>query len=126
MQTMAMGRTWQESLQKALRGMETGLDGWALPKGYKRLPKDELLYKMRVPNPDRIHMIFQVMAQAAAIAHAAAAEASAFRGVAHTAFVEHAPSSHTPCRHPKAHPCPIPCSVDAAGHGGRLHQRRPV
>lgn len=31
-ETMAMGRTWQESVQKALRGMETGLDGWGLPK----------------------------------------------------------------------------------------------
>lgn len=26
-QVMAIGRTWQESMQKALRGMETGLDG---------------------------------------------------------------------------------------------------
>jgi carbamoyl-phosphate synthase large subunit len=31
-EVMAIGRTWQESLQKALRGMEAGLDGWSLPK----------------------------------------------------------------------------------------------
>ncbi|KAG2424433.1 hypothetical protein HXX76_014486 [Chlamydomonas incerta] len=60
-ETMAMGRTWQESVQKALRGMETGLDGWGLPKGYKRLPKDQLLYKLRVPNPDRIYIMYQAM-----------------------------------------------------------------
>jgi len=53
-EVMAMGRTWIESLQKALRGMEAGLDGWALPRGYKRLPKDQLLYNLRVPNPDRM------------------------------------------------------------------------
>jgi len=53
-EVMAIGRTWQESLQKALRGMESGLDGWALPRDYKRLPADQLLYKLRVPNPERI------------------------------------------------------------------------
>ncbi|GLI71204.1 hypothetical protein VaNZ11_016323 [Volvox africanus] len=60
-EVMAIGRTWQESLQKALRGMETGLDGWALPKNYKRLPRDQLMYKLRVPNPDRIVILFQAM-----------------------------------------------------------------
>lgn len=47
-------------MQKALRGMEAGLDGWSLPKGYKRLPKDQLYYKLRVPNPDRIIFLKQV------------------------------------------------------------------
>lgn len=50
---MAIGRTWQESVQKALRGMETGLDGWGLPKNYKRLTRDQMLYSLRVPNPER-------------------------------------------------------------------------
>jgi carbamoyl-phosphate synthase large subunit len=59
-EVMAIGRTWQESLQKALRGMESGLDGWSLPKGYKRLPKDQLMYKLRVPNPDRMVIMKQV------------------------------------------------------------------
>ncbi|KAF5829351.1 hypothetical protein DUNSADRAFT_16196 [Dunaliella salina] len=52
-EVMAIGRTWQESMQKALRGMETGLDGWDLPKNYKRLSHQELLYNLRVPNPER-------------------------------------------------------------------------
>lgn len=58
-EVMAIGRTWQESLQKALRGMESGLDGWSLPKNWKHLPKDQLIYKLRVPNPDRIMVIKQ-------------------------------------------------------------------
>jgi carbamoyl-phosphate synthase large subunit len=58
-EVMAIGRTWQESLQKALRGMESGLDGWSLPKGYKRLPADQLSYKLRVPNPDRMIILKQ-------------------------------------------------------------------
>jgi hypothetical protein len=41
-EVMAMGRTWVESFQKALRGLETGLDGWDLPKNYKKLPKEEV------------------------------------------------------------------------------------
>lgn len=57
---MAMGRTWQESVQKALRGMEGGLDGFSLPKNHKHLPKDQLLYKLRVPNPDRFILLKQV------------------------------------------------------------------
>lgn len=59
-EVMAIGRTWQESLQKALRGMESGLDGWSLPKSWKHLPKDQLMYKLRVPNPDRIIIMKQV------------------------------------------------------------------
>ena len=41
-EVMAIGRTWVESFQKALRGMETGLDGWDLPKNYKRLSKEDV------------------------------------------------------------------------------------
>ncbi|GFH27132.1 uncharacterized protein HaLaN_25401, partial [Haematococcus lacustris] len=56
-EVMAIGRTWQESMQKALRGMETGLDGWDLPKGFKRLTQDQLTYSLRVPNPERfVHL----------------------------------------------------------------------
>ncbi|KAI8463160.1 MAG: hypothetical protein J3K34DRAFT_527209 [Monoraphidium minutum] len=53
-EVMAIGRTWQESMQKAMRGMEAGLDGWSLPKNWKHLPKDQMLYKLRVPNPERM------------------------------------------------------------------------
>ncbi len=41
-EVMAIGRTWIESFQKALRGMEAGLDGWSLPKDYKTLTKDQV------------------------------------------------------------------------------------
>lgn len=62
-ETMAMGRTWNESLQKACRGLEIGLDGWSLPKDAKLLPKDQLVYKLRVPNPDRIVVLKQAFEQ---------------------------------------------------------------
>jgi carbamoyl-phosphate synthase large subunit len=58
-ESMAIGRTFQESFQKALRSLETGLDGWSLPRNWKRLPADKVIYNMRVPNPERMIVIKQ-------------------------------------------------------------------
>jgi len=58
-ESMAIGRTFQESFQKALRSLETGCDGWSLPRSWKRLPADKVVYNMRVPNPDRMLVIKQ-------------------------------------------------------------------
>ena len=60
-EAMAMGRTFQESFQKALRSLETGLDGWSLPKSWKKLTKQELEYSLRVPNPERVLVLKQAM-----------------------------------------------------------------
>jgi len=55
-EAMAMGRTFQESLQKALRSLETGLDGFSIPKGGDDLPDnmDDLEYYLRTPTPERM------------------------------------------------------------------------
>lgn len=58
-EAMAMGRTFQESFQKALRSLETGLAGWSLPPRWKRRTRQELEYQMRVPNPERMVVIKQ-------------------------------------------------------------------
>ena len=58
-EAMAIGRTFQESFQKAMRSLETGLDGWSLPRNWKRMPMDKLVFNMRVPNPDRMVVIKQ-------------------------------------------------------------------
>jgi carbamoyl-phosphate synthase large subunit len=55
-EVMAIGRTFQESLQKALRGLETGLDGLS---PILKLPLDEdgeakLAYELRAPGPNRL------------------------------------------------------------------------
>ena len=57
---MAMGRTWQESVQKALRGLETGLDGFSLPPKWEALPDDRVKYMLRVPTPERLVVLKQV------------------------------------------------------------------
>ena len=55
-EVMAIGRTFQESLHKALRGLETGLDGFnplmALPLTEESGAK--LAYELRAPGPDRL------------------------------------------------------------------------
>ncbi|KAL0051508.1 hypothetical protein WJX82_008912 [Trebouxia sp. C0006] len=60
-EAMAMGRTFQESFQKALRSLETGLDGFSLPKNWKRMTDQQLIYGLRVPNPDRMMVMKQAM-----------------------------------------------------------------
>ena len=55
-EVMAIGRTFQESLQKALRGLETGLDGLgeqlSLPLNEETSTK--LAYELRVPGANRL------------------------------------------------------------------------
>src|SRR6202140_4408465 len=55
-EVMAIGRTFQESLQKALRGLETGLDGFdeqlTLPLTDEAAEK--LSYELRAPGADRL------------------------------------------------------------------------
>jgi len=58
-EVMAMGRTFQESLQKALRGLETGIDGLT---PIMSLPLDDegrnsLLEEMRIPGPHRLRYV---------------------------------------------------------------------
>src|SRR5437588_161946 len=55
-EVMAIGRTFQESLHKALRGLETGLDGLTpqLSLPLTDESRDRLAHELRVPGPDRL------------------------------------------------------------------------
>ncbi|ERN09993.1 carbamoyl-phosphate synthase large chain, chloroplastic [Amborella trichopoda] len=61
-ESMALGRTFQESFQKAVRSLETGHPGWGCEPA-KELDWDweQLKYSLRVPNADRIHAIYAAM-----------------------------------------------------------------
>lgn len=57
-EVMAIGRTFKESLQKGLRGLETsrhglGFDGKDLTEENLK----EIIYKLKTPNPDRIYYL---------------------------------------------------------------------
>ncbi len=55
-EVMAIGRTFQESLQKALRGLETGLDGLTpqLPMPLSDENADRLAHELRAPGANRL------------------------------------------------------------------------
>lgn len=61
-ESMALGRTFQESFQKAVRSLECGYSGWGCSH-IKELnwDWDQLKYSLRVPSPDRIHAIYAAM-----------------------------------------------------------------
>jgi carbamoyl-phosphate synthase large subunit len=56
-EAMAIGRTFQESFQKALRSLETGRLGWGC-EGDEMLPSLEHIRSgLRTPNPERIYTV---------------------------------------------------------------------
>ncbi|XP_059660618.1 carbamoyl-phosphate synthase large chain, chloroplastic [Cornus florida] len=61
-ESMALGRTFQESFQKAVRSLECGFFGWGCAH-VKELDWDleKIKYGLRVPSPDRIHVIYAAM-----------------------------------------------------------------
>ncbi|MGA0197616.1 MAG: carbamoyl-phosphate synthase large subunit, partial [Prochlorotrichaceae cyanobacterium] len=60
-EAMAIGRTFQESFQKALRSLEIGRSGWGCDKEEKLPSLQELKPQLRTPNPDRIFRLRQAM-----------------------------------------------------------------
>lgn len=60
-EAMAIGRTFQESFQKALRSLETGRFGFGCDR-QETLPNlSQISTNLRTPNPDRIFTIYQAM-----------------------------------------------------------------
>ena len=53
-EVMAIGRTFQESFQKALRGLETGIDGLSERTGCKPDDRDEIVDEIGNAGPERI------------------------------------------------------------------------
>ncbi|MBD0335574.1 MAG: carbamoyl-phosphate synthase large subunit [Cyanobacteria bacterium Co-bin13] len=53
-EAMAIGRTFQESLQKALRSLETGRAGWGCDRSEKLPTISQIRASLRTPNPERI------------------------------------------------------------------------
>ena len=54
-EVMAMGRTFKESLQKAMRSLETGASGFdSIHQVDDELDRADLIKALRVPNPDRL------------------------------------------------------------------------
>jgi len=61
-EAMAIGRTFQESFQKAMRSLETGHNGWGCEKVNEMdWDWEKLKYNLRVPNPERMYSVYAAM-----------------------------------------------------------------
>lgn len=56
-EAMAIGRTFQESFQKALRSLETGRYGWGCVHDEKLPSLEQVRSGLRTPNPERIYTV---------------------------------------------------------------------
>ena len=56
-EAMAIGRTFQESFQKAIRSLETGRAGWGCDRSEKLPSLEQIRAGLRTPNPDRIFTV---------------------------------------------------------------------
>jgi carbamoyl-phosphate synthase large subunit len=56
-EAMAIGRTFNESFQKALRSLETGRAGWGCDQVEKLPSGEQIRAQLRTPNPDRIFSV---------------------------------------------------------------------
>ncbi|MEB3158997.1 MAG: carbamoyl-phosphate synthase large subunit [Synechococcus sp.] len=62
-EAMAIGRCFEESFQKALRSLETGLSGWGCDRPDHALPSADLERSLRTPSPDRILAVRAAMVE---------------------------------------------------------------
>ncbi|NTW18270.1 MAG: carbamoyl-phosphate synthase large subunit [Nostocales cyanobacterium W4_Combined_metabat2_030] len=60
-EAMAIGRTFNESFQKALRSLETGRAGWGSDKAEKLPSAEQIRAQLRTPNPERIFSVRHAM-----------------------------------------------------------------
>ncbi|PSB15077.1 carbamoyl phosphate synthase large subunit [filamentous cyanobacterium CCP2] len=60
-EAMAIGRTFQESFQKALRSLETGRAGWGCDRQEKLPSLEQIRAGLRTANPERIFTIRHAM-----------------------------------------------------------------
>ena len=56
-ETMAIGRTFKEALQKGLRGLEIGHSGLDNKLDYRNIPDEKVRSKLRIPNASRIFYV---------------------------------------------------------------------
>ncbi len=60
-EAMAIGRTFNESFQKAMRSMETGRSGWGCDRQEVLPSLEQIRSGLRTPNPDRIFTVRHAM-----------------------------------------------------------------
>jgi len=67
-EVMAIGRSIHESMQKALRGLETGLSGFNQVDHLVGAPKDDIIAALSMPTPDRLLVAAQALREGLSVA----------------------------------------------------------
>jgi carbamoyl-phosphate synthase large subunit len=67
-EVMAIGRNIHESMQKALRGLETGLSGFNFIDHLEGASKDELIAELARPTPERLLVAAQALREGLSVA----------------------------------------------------------
>ncbi|HEX5036831.1 MAG TPA: carbamoyl-phosphate synthase large subunit [bacterium] len=67
-EAMAIGRTFQESLQKAIRSLEIGRYGLTIDRKAVPMTKKELLTHIAIPRPERIFFVAEAFRKKATVA----------------------------------------------------------
>ncbi len=70
-ETMAIGRTFKEALQKGLRGLDIGHSGLDNKLNYQEIPEEKIRTRLREPNASRIFYLKYALQKGMAIEEAA-------------------------------------------------------
>ncbi len=70
-EVMALGRTWEESLMKAVRSLEIGMSSLELP-GLREAAADDLWRRAAHPDDERLFVLYELIRRAASLADLAA------------------------------------------------------
>ena len=62
---MSIGKTYKETLQKAIRGLERGRAGLGFVKNFHDLSLEELLKLLSVPNSERHFQMYEALRKGA-------------------------------------------------------------
>ncbi|MDR0293014.1 MAG: carbamoyl-phosphate synthase large subunit, partial [Oscillospiraceae bacterium] len=66
-EVMSIGRTFKETLQKAVRSLEIGRSGLGFAGNFNELGMEELLQKIAVPNSERYFAIYEALRKGAGV-----------------------------------------------------------
>ena len=64
-EVMAIGKTYKETLQKAIRGLENGRSGLGFAKDFNKKSKEELLEMMKIASSERHFLMYEAIRKGA-------------------------------------------------------------
>ncbi len=64
-EVMAIGKTYKETLQKAIRGLENGRSGLGFAKDFNKKSKEELLEMLKTPSSERHFQMYEALRKGA-------------------------------------------------------------